>query len=71
MEDVKKIAERVGKDMNKMLGVLQQNLAQIPDDKRGVVIDAQKDVNVVMKSLKNGDTESLEKLIKKYGNLHR
>ena len=52
MEDAKKIAERVGKDLNKMMRLLDRTLKDIPSEHSDIIVDAQKDVNVVLKSVK-------------------
>jgi hypothetical protein len=70
MEDVKKLADRVGKDLNKILDVFGQKLSTIPDEHKHLVADAQRDIAAVKKSIKEGDSQPLETLIKKYGNKH-
>lgn len=71
MEDVAKIAERLNKDLKKMVNIFQQNLAQIPSDCDPVVSEAKKDINDVMIMLKKGDTSSLEQIVKKYVDTNR
>lgn len=70
MEDVQKIAARMGKDLNKMLDIFGKKLNQIPEDHRHLVADAEVDIAKMKKSIKEGDSETLENLIKKYGSKH-
>lgn len=70
MEDVEKIAKEMGKNLNKLLDVFGKKLNEIPEEHRHIVADAEVDVAKMKKSIKEGDADTLQNIIKKYGNKH-
>lgn len=71
MEDVKKSAEIVNKELTNMLNALDSKLATLPAGYTDLIKQSRLDIGKAMRSLKNGDQEALQKIVKKYASSNR
>lgn len=68
MEDFSKIAKDLKKNIEKMSKMNESILAQIKEESPEQVNQILKDNKLVMKSIKNGDVDALNKLHLRYAN---
>jgi uncharacterized protein with von Willebrand factor type A (vWA) domain len=71
MEDIRKLAENIGNDMQKLLSQFEKNLGDVMQSNNSIVTEMQKDVNDLLTSLRKGDSKPVDDIIKKYGDNNR
>jgi hypothetical protein len=71
MEDVKQLTERMQKDLQSMLHLLEVNMAKIDPAEVPEINQARVDMQEVMKAVQSGDSSKLDLIIQKYGRNNR
>lgn len=71
MEDVSKSANKVKKELNKMLSALDNTLSKLPSDYSDVIVESRTDITRVLNSIKTGETDPLKAILRKYANTNR
>ena len=71
IEDIKKIQLRLGKDIKRLAVIMDTTLANIPQEGMDKVKEARADMAEVLNSIKKGDSEVANKIIRKYANSNR
>jgi hypothetical protein len=71
MEDVKKSADIVNKELSKMLSALDNKLITLPEGYSDLIKESRLDISKALRSLKNGDQNGLQQIVKKYASFNR
>jgi hypothetical protein len=71
MEDIKDLANKVQKDLQNMLNLLEVNMAKINAEDIPEITQARVDMKKVMEGIRKGDSSEIDKIIKKYGGINR
>lgn len=71
MEDVRKLAEDMSRNMTDMLTLLEREISFVHDKDSQAIQSARLDVSNMLNALKNGDSTPVEEIIKKYGSNNR
>ena len=71
IDDIKKIQLRLGKDVKDLTRMLDAHLATIPEEGQEVVKESRADMQQLLKSIKDGDQDTPNKILKKYANIRR
>lgn len=71
MEDVRKLAENMSRNMTDMLTLLEREISFVHDKDSQVIKSARLDINNMLNALKGGDSSPVEEIIKKYGSNNR
>lgn len=70
INDIKKIQSRLGKDLKDLTRMLDATLATIPEDMEEIS-ESRADMQRVINSIKTGDTDVTNEILKKYANFNR
>ena len=71
INDIKKIQSRLGKDLKDLTRMLDATLATIPEDNMEEISESRADMQRVINSIKTGDTDVTNEILKKYANFNR
>lgn len=71
MEDVTKSANKVKKELNKMLSSLDVTLSQLPPDYSDFIVESRTDITRVLNAIKTGEVDPLNAILRKYANTNR
>lgn len=68
LNEVKKIIKRAGDDLEKLDKIQKSALSRIPAEHLPKVTGIMADYNHVLRSMKRGDTDAIQKIYTKYAN---
>lgn len=68
MENIKELHENLGKSFKQLLDMNKELLANINDEQRKQILPMQKDINTLLKAVKNGDILAINEIQKRYAN---
>lgn len=71
MDDIKELTERMQKDLQTMLSLLEANMAKIDPIEVPEITAARADMEEVKRAVLSGDTDKVNQIIHKYGGNNR
>jgi hypothetical protein len=71
MDDIKKLTQRLNKDLNSLVNILELQMGKIDESEVPQIIQARADMEEVKRCVRKGDTEGINKIIDKYGGNNR
>jgi len=66
INEINEITGRLNKDVNRLMKLQNEALSKLPPDQYKHVQEAHKDSNTILRSMRNGDLNTLQEMIKKY-----
>lgn len=67
MENTKQIVDELKASLDKLIGMNNEFLTNLPSEHRNKVLPIQIDINSILEHVKNGNFEKINEIAKKYG----
>lgn len=71
IHEIHKLTERLSKDTMKLKKIMDNQLSKLPQEAVEKVAPIQADMNKILRSVKSGDVDAINKIKDKYANIHR
>jgi len=68
MENIKELQENLNKSFKQLVNMNKELLTNLNDEQRKQILPMQKDINTVLKAVKNGDILAINTIQQKYAN---
>ena len=71
IDDIKKIQINLGKNFNDLKRIMDSYLNELPEEAQKKINPIRTDINKIMKEVKNGNVDAINKITDKYANISR